>query len=575
MKRLNSFLFLAMGTACMAQNPNPIRVNQVGYATHESKTAAIEERGWAKKYTLTTADGKRVWKGKATRTSESPWSKKKRAIVDFSSVATPGIYTLSNGKDKQQVIIADKPYTALAKAAIKAFYLQRSGEVIEAQYAGEYARPMAHPDTQVMIHPSAASETRPAGSFISSPSGWYDAGDYNKYVVNSAYSVAVMMDAYEMAPAFFKELNVDIPESSNTTPDLLDEIAVNLRWMLSMQDPADGGVYHKLTTPNFEGFIKPTDCHQQRYVVMKSTAAALDFAATMAKAYRIYSKFDAYKPWAEEMLEKAKKAYEWAVAHPHVIYDQEEMNRQFDPDVETGTYGDGNIADERFWAQIELFLSTHQETYLQGITQNREELRFSNPSWASVRGLCYFSAVGALQQHDLPYADMIDLFVTKEITREADLYLATQATSCFDSPCGNSPNDFGWGCNGEKVCSKGFILLYAYKLTSNTKYLEAARKVADYLLGRNATGYCFVTGFGTFSPQHPHHRLSVSDDVEAPLPGFLVGGPNPGQQDGEKYTSNEPDESYADITASYASNEIAINWNAALVAFIGWLAALQ
>lgn len=86
-----------------------------------------------------------------------------------------------------------------------------------------------------------------------------------------------------------------------------------------------------------------------------------------------------------------------------------------------------------------------------------------------------------------------------------------------------------------------------------------------------------MTGFGTFSPQHPHHRLAESDTVEAPLPGFLVGGPNPGQQDkssGAVYTSDYPDESYSDTMPSYASNEIAINWNATLVAFISWLDSL-
>ena len=98
----------------------------------------------------------------------------------------------------------------------------------------------------------------------------------------------------------------------------------------------------------------------------------------------------------------------------------------------------------------------------------------------------------------------------------------------------------------------------------------------DYLLGRNATGYCYVTGFGSKSPMHPHHRLSASDDIVEPLPGFLVGGPNPGQQDGaELYTSSEPDESYADNEASYASNEIAINWGAGLVALSSALDALE
>ena len=97
----------------------------------------------------------------------------------------------------------------------------------------------------------------------------------------------------------------------------------------------------------------------------------------------------------------------------------------------------------------------------------------------------------------------------------------------------------------------------------------------DYILGKNATGYCYVTGFGTKSPLYPHHRLSASDDIEAPLPGFLVGGPNPGQQDGVPYPSNLPDESYADVEGSYASNEIAINWSAALVALVSSLDALM
>lgn len=576
MKRNLTTLLLAIATTAIAQNPNPIRVNQVGYAPNDSKTAAVEENGWAKQYTLRNEKGKTVWKGTAVRTSESPWSKKKRAIIDFSSVTKPGIYTLTNGKDKQQVIVAEHPLNALSKAAIKAFYLQRSGEAIEAEYAGIYARPLGHPDTKVMIHPSAASASRPAGTIIRSPGGWYDAGDYNKYIVNSAYSIGIMLDAFEMNIPYYNSLKVDIPESKNNTPDLLDELAVNLRWMLTMQDPEDGGVYHKLTTPNFEAFIKPTDCKQQRYVVMKSTAATLDFAATMAKAYRIYSQYPEYRTWTEGALQQAKRAYEWAEKNPKVYYRQEVMNRDFDPDVQTGTYGDGNVQDEWMWAKAELFLATRDMSFIQDMASDYENIRFSNPSWGNVTGLAFFSLANVLSSAGdaAPYIAPVKDFIGKQIKTVADSYMQTLEGSCFDAPCGNSPRDFGWGCNGEQVCGKGIILLYAHKLTGDKKYLEGAKKVADYLLGRNATGYCFVTGFGTFAPKHPHHRLAESDGIEEPLPGFLVGGPNPGQQDRAEvpnYPSNQPDESYFDTMQSYASNEIAINWNATLVAFIGWL----
>lgn len=575
MKETLSLALWAISAAVMAQNPNPIRVNQVGYAPEDSKTASIEAAGWAKRYTIKDATtGKTVWKGKAVRTTKSPWSGKERAIIDFSALTKSGTYVISNGTEMQEVIVAERPYEALSIGSLKAFYLQRSGEPILEEFAGQYARPAAHLDDHVEIHPSAASAGRPAGTFIKSEGGWYDAGDYNKYIVNSAFSVGIMLDAYEMAPEYFKNLCVNIPESYNNVPDILDELAVNLRWMQTMQDPEDDGVYHKLTTPGFEAFIKPSDCKQQRYVVMKSTAAALDFAAVMAQAHRVYSQFPAYKDFAATALQQAIKAYEWAQKHPDVYYKQEEMNAQFDPDVSTGTYGDMNVKDEQMWAEIELFLATGNETYLRNIASDTESIRFSNPSWGNVTGLGFYSVIGALKKGKMPYAYEVKSFLKQQVLDVADSYLSTASESCFDSPCGNTSRDFGWGCNGEQVCGKGLILLYAYELSGDTKYLNGAKKTADYLLGRNATGYCFVTGFGTYSPKHPHHRLSESDGIEEPLPGFLVGGPNPGQQDqgsGATYSSDFPDESYSDAMPSYASNEIAINWNATLVAFIGWL----
>ena len=116
-------------------------------------------------------------------------------------------------------------------------------------------------------------------------------------------------------------------------------------------------------------------------------------------------------------------------------------------------------------------------------------------------------------------------------------------------------------------------MLYAHRLTGDARYYTAALQNADYIFGRNATGYCYLTGFGTHSPMHPHHRPSAADDIAAPFPGLLVGGPNPGQSDHNAtstftYPSKQPDESYIDVTESYASNEIAINWNASLLALL-------
>ena len=58
-----------------------------------------------------------------------------------------------------------------------------------------------------------------------------------------------------------------------------------------MQDPNDGGVYHKCTNAAFDKMIMPDKATNPRYVVQKSTAATLDFAAVAAQAARVLKKF--------------------------------------------------------------------------------------------------------------------------------------------------------------------------------------------------------------------------------------------------------------------------------------------
>jgi endoglucanase len=142
---------------------------------------------------------------------------------------------------------------------------------------------------------------------------------------------------------------------------------------------------------------------------------------------------------------------------------------------------------------------------------------------------------------------------------------------------GKTPQDFVWGSSAV-AGNQGIALVQAYRLTGDERYLHFALANLDYLLGRNATGYSFVTGFGDKPPMHPHHRPSIADGVTQPVPGLLVGGPNPRapQQDRcTSYTSEVPDEVYSDDACSYASNEIAINWNAPLAYLAAALEALQ
>ena len=570
MKKLSVILActLVMMAGCKPKN-NPIKLNQVGFYPQAEKTASIEDDARTNEAALLTMDGKVVWEGKAVREAVSPWSGKTRHIIDFSEVTEPGEYLLRVGESVRKVYIRNHALAEVAQAGMKAYYLQRCGCPIEEQYAGEYAREAAHFDTCVMVHPSAASESRPAGYVFASPYGWYDAGDYNKYIVNSGFTIGMLLLGYEADNVYYDAMALNIPESGNDVPDFLDEIAYNLRWMQTMQDPEDGGVYHKLTTPNFEGFVMPIDCHQQRYAVQKSAPAALDFAATLAMAARVYKAYPEYAAEAENMLRQAERAYAWAVRNPNVLYDQEGNNSKYEPQISTGMYNDSTSWDEFFWASTELYITTGQQSYLEQAKAFMPK-RFRMPTWGDIEWL------GAYEW--LQYARLSDDVNAQEFVEKLrpmlftylDDQLGKVSTSCYQMPYGNDPTDFCWGGNAEICCGRGIAMLYGYRLSGDSRYLTGALQTANYILGQNATGYCFVTGLGQKQVMHPHQRISSADGIDAPLPGFLAGGPNPGQHDKEslgayKYESDFPDESYLDVEPSYASNEIAINWNAYLV----------
>jgi endoglucanase len=127
-------------------------------------------------------------------------------------------------------------------------------------------------------------------------------------------------------------------------------------------------VYHKLTNPKFDGMVMPHQATNTRYVVQKSTAAALDFAAVTAQASRVYRTYNkAFPGLADSCLAAATRAWEWAQKNPNMLYKQDEMNKEHDPDVSTGTYGDNNVSDEWIWAACELYATTGKEAYYSAV----------------------------------------------------------------------------------------------------------------------------------------------------------------------------------------------------------------
>lgn len=582
---LHIFLFLCafmMHTdLCYAQTlSTDIRLNQLGFYPLSRKIAVVvNSSATLDSFHITLPDlTTKVYSGKLSDLRNVEVSTKKTRIAEFTALTTPGNYVLivpSLGYS-YQFTIADNIHDPVAKALLKAFYYQRTAIDLLPQYAGQWSRAAGHYDTSVFIHSSAATALLPTGTIVSSSKGWYDAGDYNKYIVNSGFTMGTLLSLYESFPAYFQNQNLNIPESGNTIPDILDESLWNLRWMLTMQDTADGGVFHKLTDTMFYPAAMPATHNNDRYIVQKSTAASLDFAACMAQAARIFSKFQSQLPGlSDSCIHAAVKAWKWARNNRTRYYNQDTLNKYYDPNIVTGKYDDIYMWDEFVWAATELYITTQVDSFYNppGLTIRPSIFaqHMQIPKWNKVQVLAYETIVRFKDSLATKYTKANTDFNTIKqfMLALCDTLTKNIEQRSFMTVIGRNSSDFDWGSNGF-AASQAIVLLSGYKLTDSVKYLKYALSNLDYILGRNGTGYSFVTGYGDKTPMDPHHRLSRADGITQPVPGLVPGGANgvssPASTSGCPYPSNY-NEKYIDSYCSASTNEPSINISAS-VAFL-------
>ena len=277
----------------------------------------------------------------------------------------------------------------------------------------------------------------------------------------------------------------------------------------------------------------------------------------MAIAARVYKPFDA--AFADRCLRAAERAWTWIDRHPDVTF-------RNPSGVGTGEYGDRDCGDERLWAAAELFRTTgaapYDSWFLGHHGAYRKSIDASDPqSWSDVANLALWTyvlgkggnteAVSAIRQDSIAAAGEI---VARSATNGYRISLTSQ--------------NYIWGSNGV-VGNYGMQLVVANVFEPNPRYLETAMENLHYLLGRNTFSLSFVTRLGANPVRHPHHRPSGADDNAEPWPGLLSGGPNRSRQDEAMRkllpADLPPAKMYVDDQAAYASNEIAINWNAPLV----------
>lgn len=587
-----------------------IMVNQVGYEAAASHKKAVADRPGS--YALKNAAGEVLWQGQTGEAVSDPLCGETLYPLDFGSVGAPGKYHLESADgEKSDTFAIDRDVLAgVHNAMIKALYFQRCGCALEEKYAGPYVHAACHTqDSEVYGEP---------GHMLKAQGGWHDAGDYGRYITPAAVTVGHLLYADWLYTAAFKE-QLNIPESGNGLPDVLNECRYELEWMLKMQRE-DGGVYHKLTAWKHADFIMPEKDKDTFYAYSVSSLATADFCACMALAARVYrgttESGREEKEFSLRLEEAARRAWKWLRENPEpLLFANPEGSN-------TGEYGDATDADERLWAAAEMMTL---EAWLKEDTREyREELRrildtglaVTDFGWTDVAG---FAAMAVLTDPGAAKAageEIVQRFRTA-VLAEADRLAVLGGHNAFGMAM--ETGDFCWGSN-MVVTNRGILLALACKVLENegetvwtqqeiasadssmtgagaadeaasarkeapsrnrsaasriARYEEVMQAQIDYLLGKNITGYSFVTGFGEHAYRHPHLRTTAADGIDDPMAGWVSGGPNgkPGDELAIKMipAGTPPMKCYLDREECYSLNEMTIYWNSSAVFVTAYL----
>jgi len=403
-----------------------------------------------------------------------------------------------------------------------------------------------------------------------------------------------------------------------------------------------GLVYHKLHDHKWTGLaVKPDSYAEEwgtiRIVKPPTLAATLNLAACAAQASRLW-KAEGDTTYAATCLTNAKLTYEKAKSlySTWVPYDPAKHNPSaqssynpyptndkslyapLDQAIGGGPYGDNELRDDFYWAACELYATTGDETYLADLKKYGADYGTAVPggkdmtftimdnlqggenkgSFSSFNWGCTAS-LGSLSLYVtdvLTGADKTKL--ENSIVEVSDKYIAFQKTNPHGIPYEGSeftdPINLGYEADGKTLISvKGYewgsnsfvinnaiVNAYAYLVSGDTKHLDGCTESVDYIFGRNANGFSYVSGYGTYTLENPHHRL-WSYELDNSFPkcpnGVLSGGPGAGMQDpyvgGLNYQRGKvpSQKCYVDSIEAWSVNEVTVNWNAPLAWIAGFL----
>lgn len=558
------FVMTLLLVSCTRTGPaqNLISINEVGYLPDESKVAftSVDLSADARFEVLDAESLEPVFRGKVTAGKE-----KDRATgeiihtIDFTAFSKPGTYRLwlpDLGIRSSRFDIKKDVFNSVVSATMESFYYQRCGT--EVDNGNRWRHKACHLD-DAAFYDSPSDRKDVTG-------GWHDAGDYGKFVVTTSLSVAFQLYLYEHQPDKFTDGRLNIPENSNGIPDLLDQARWALEWLVKMQGD-DGGVYHKVQKKKWTGEYLPQNDPDTRFIYRSSSTATGDFAAVAALGARLFEAYDS--SFSQKLQHASEKAWSFLDKHNAMIPAGGFTNP---PDVKGGEYGDHKDIDERLWASVELYRLTGSERYHSYFFQHYMQLGGpSSPaiSWKNVSEFAYYSYLNSPQTQQ---NKRVRGYIVERLAQYADELVQRAAGEGYRVVL--KEDEYYWGSNSV-LLGYAFALIQAFEATGQRSYRETALDQLHYILGRNSFGHSFVTGVGADAVQNPYHQLSMLLDMEKPVPGMVVGGPNSQNKLNGVPLSEYPAKAYEDDEKNYMVNETAINYTAPLIYVAGYFSTME
>lgn len=539
-----------------------IAVNQIGYVNNWPKSALLVNSLSPELEVLLLSEDTDVEVLKVKPDKQKlAQSGVKVQWLDFSEVVQNGRYYLKQNDLRSATFVINAfPFNNVNYSAMRAYYLQRCG--IKISDSSGLNHEACHLEDAIVANDDSYNRR---GKRLHASGGWHDAGDFGKYIAPASAAVNRLLSLYENNPSFFTDDQLDIPESGNGVPDILDEIKVELEWMLSMQRQ-DGGVYRKLSGAHWPKVGSPDLDNQPRFVYGVSSPETAKFAASLAIAGRVYREVDIDA--SERYLKASESAWRWLENEPKQFVDVHP-----DDDKGSGKYlfsqtdQESSLKsdiDDRLAAAIELYLSTNKNEYFSYIEENIAGARYTLFEWKDISTLSLYHF---MQKDKKSESASFRKGIRNKLIDRAKKILKTT----MENPYALANIRFVWGSN-KMTAEEGITLVHAYQITNDKNYLKAAIGQLDYLLGRNPMAISYVSGAGDNAVRFPNHLHARS--INALITGFMVGGPNSIGQD--NITPKDLGAlSYIDNDHAYSSNEYAIDYNSAFIGLVLSLRAIS